>query len=83
MSNLVPPSDILLGATVKHDPNSKMNYTPDHLGHANIYVRNAEQSQKWYEDILGLHTCSFTPGRAAFMSANLDESHEVPLMEVG
>ena len=53
-----------------------MGYTPDHLGHVNIYVRNAEQSQKWYEDVLGLHTYSFTPGRAAFMTANLDESHE-------
>ena len=49
----------------------------------NIYVRNAEQSQKWYEDVLGLHTYSFTPGRAAFMTANLDESHEIALMEVG
>ena len=60
-----------------------MSYTPDHLGHVNIFVRNAEQAQKWYEDILGLHTYSFTPGRAAFMSANLDESHEVALVEVG
>ncbi len=32
-----------------------MGYTPNHLGHVNIYVRNAELSQKWYEDILGLH----------------------------
>ena len=60
-----------------------MSYTPDHLGHVNIYVRNAEKSHKWYEDILGLHTYDFMPGRAAFMSANLDESHEVALMEVG
>ena len=60
-----------------------MGYTPDHLGHVNIYVRNAELSQKWYEDVLGLHTYSFTPGRSAFMSANLDESHEIALVEVG
>ena len=60
-----------------------MSYTPDHLGHVNIYVRNAEASQKWYEDILGLHTYDFLPERAAFMSANLDESHEVALMEIG
>jgi catechol-2,3-dioxygenase len=49
----------------------------------NIYVRNAEKSQQWYEDILGLHTYDLVPGRAAFMSANKDESHEVALMEVG
>ncbi len=60
-----------------------MSYTPTHLGHVNIYVRNAERAQKWYEDILGLHTYDFVPGRAAFMSANREESHEVALMEVG
>lgn len=60
-----------------------MSYTPKYLGHVNIYVRNAERAQKWYEDILGLHTYDFVPGRAAFMSANREESHEVALMEVG
>ena len=60
-----------------------MGYTPSHLGHVNIYVRNAEAARKWYEDVLGLHTYDFMPGRAAFMSANLDESHEIALMEVG
>jgi catechol 2,3-dioxygenase len=60
-----------------------MSYTPKYLGQVNIYVRNAGRSQKWYEDILGLHTYDLMPGRAAFMSANQDESHEVALMEVG
>jgi catechol 2,3-dioxygenase len=60
-----------------------MGYTPSHLGHVNIYVRNAEQAREWYEDVLGLHTYDFMPGRAAFMSANLDESHEIALMQVG
>ena len=60
-----------------------MGYTPSHLGHVNIYVRNAEAARQWYEDVLGLHTYDFKAGRAAFMSANLDESHEIALMEVG
>ena len=60
-----------------------MGYTPSHLGHVNIYVRNAEASRQWYENVLGLHTYDFLAGRAAFMSANLDESHEIALMEVG
>jgi L-asparaginase/Glu-tRNA(Gln) amidotransferase subunit D len=60
-----------------------MGYTPSHLGHVNIYVRNAEASRQWYEDVLGLHTYDFLAGRAAFMTANLDESHEIALMEIG
>ena len=60
-----------------------MGYTPKTLGHINIYVRNAERSQKWYEDVLGLHTYDFTPGRAAFMSADKEISHEIALIEVG
>jgi catechol 2,3-dioxygenase len=53
------------------------------LGHVNLYVRNAERSQQWYADILGLHTYDFRPGWAAFMSADLEQSHEVALIQVG
>ena len=60
-----------------------MSYTPNHLGHVNIFVRNAERSHSWYEDILGLHTYDVIPGRAAFLTANKDESHEIALIEVG
>ena len=60
-----------------------MSYTPRVLGHVNVYVRNAERAQKWYEDLLGLHTYDFVPKVAAFMSADLDNSHELALMEVG
>ncbi len=60
-----------------------MGYTPKYLGHVNIYVRNVERSQQWYADVLGLHTYDFMPGRAAFMSADREQSHEVALMQVG
>jgi catechol 2,3-dioxygenase len=60
-----------------------MSDRPKHLGHVNIYVRNAERSRQWYADILGLHTYDFRPGWAAFMSADPEKSHEVALMEVG
>jgi catechol 2,3-dioxygenase len=60
-----------------------MTYRPKHLGHVNLYVRNAERSRQWYEDVLGLHTYHFRPGRAAFMSADKDKSHEIALMELG
>ena len=60
-----------------------MGYKPKYLGHVNIYVRNAERSQKWYADVLGLHTYDYMPGRAAFMSADIEQSHEVALIQVG
>ena len=60
-----------------------MTNTPKHLGHVNLYVRNAERSRQWYADVLGLHTYHFRPGWAAFMSADREKTHEVALMEVG
>jgi catechol 2,3-dioxygenase len=60
-----------------------MTYRPKYLGHVNLYVRNAERSQQWYQDVLGLHTYHYRPGWAAFMSADKEQSHEVALMEVG
>jgi catechol-2,3-dioxygenase len=62
---------------------SIMSYTPKYLGHVNIFVRNAERSRQWYADVLGLHTYDFIPGRAAFMAADLNQSHEVALIQVG
>ncbi len=60
-----------------------MTTKPKHLGHVNLYVRNAARAKDWYEDVLGLHVYDFRPGWAAFMSADTDKSHEVALMEVG
>lgn len=56
---------------------------PMYLGHVNVYVRNAERSKQWYENVLGLHTYDYRPGWAAFMSADTDQSHEVALMQLG
>ena len=60
-----------------------MGYKPSKLGHVNIFVRNAERARDWYEDLLGLHTYGFTPGRAAFMTSDLGNSHEIALVQVG
>src|SRR5260370_26909951 len=60
-----------------------MTHRPMYLGHVNIFVRDAERSQKWYEEVLGLHTYHKRPGWAAFMAADLDQSHEVALMQLG
>ena len=50
---------------------------PKYLGHVNLYVRDAERSKKWYEDLLGLHTYEYRPGWSAFLSADLDLTPEV------
>ena len=60
-----------------------MSTRPKHLGHVNLYVRNAERSKGWYENLLGLHTYEYREGWAAFMSADTDQSHEVALMQLG
>lgn len=60
-----------------------MSFRPSYLGHVNLYVRNAERSKQFYEDVLGLHCYHYRAGWAAFMSADKEKSHEVALMQVG
>jgi catechol 2,3-dioxygenase len=60
-----------------------MSFRPSYLGHVNLYVRNAERSKAFYEDVLGLHCYHYRSGWAAFMSADKEKSHEVALMQVG
>ena len=60
-----------------------MAFKPRQLGHANLYVRDVEHSEKFYADVLGLHTYERRPGRAVFMSAVPDQSHELALMQLG
>src|ERR1700733_8153205 len=73
------------GTTTRHRQQEAvaMSTRPKHLGHVNLYVRNAERSKQWYEDVLGLQVYDFRPGWAAFMSADAEKSHEVALMQVG
>ncbi len=60
-----------------------MSTRPIYLGHVNIYVRDVERAKAWYEDLLGLQTYEYRPGRAAFLSADREQSHEVALMGLG
>jgi catechol 2,3-dioxygenase len=60
-----------------------MGFQPKYLGHVNIFVRNVERSHRWYADVLGLHTYGLRPGQVAFLSADLDQSHEVALVQAG
>lgn len=60
-----------------------MSDRPRSLGHVNIFVRDVERSRQWYADVLGLHTYGYRPGRAAFMAADPEQSHEIALVQVG
>jgi catechol 2,3-dioxygenase len=66
-----------------------MAHKPVALDHVNIYVRNAERSYRWYNDIFGLHTQDLFkfPGtdrlRAAFLSCDPGHAHDIALFEVG
>ena len=60
-----------------------MSFRPKYLGHVNIYVRDVGRSEKFYADVLGLHTNERRPGHAVFMSADPDQSHEIALMHLG
>ncbi|MBL6617975.1 MAG: VOC family protein [Reyranella sp.] len=60
-----------------------MSFRPKCLAHVNVFVRDVERSHAWYADLLGLHTYDYRPGRAAFLSADEEQSHEIALMEVG
>ena len=60
-----------------------MAFKPGQLGHVNLYVRDAERSEKFYADVLGLHTNERRPGTAVFMSADPEQSHELALMQLG
>ena len=60
-----------------------MTYRPKYLGHVNLYVRDADASLHWYQDVLGLHLYHHRPGQAAFLSADKNQSHEVALMQLG
>jgi catechol 2,3-dioxygenase len=56
---------------------------PRRLGHVNLYVRDIEKAEKFYGDLLGLHTYERRPGQAVFMSADLEQAHELALMQLG
>jgi catechol 2,3-dioxygenase len=66
-----------------------MSYRPVGLDHVNLYVRNAERSQRWYADVLGLHTqdtLTFPDTgkvRAVFLAADPAHAHDIALFEVG
>ena len=57
--------------------------TPKQLGHLVIRVRDLEESERFYTDVLGLKVMNKRPGEMTFMSADTALSHELALVPVG
>ena len=56
---------------------------PKQLGHLVIRVRDLEESEQFYTNILGLNVTNKRPGQMTFMSAVDSSSHELALVPVG
>ena len=66
-----------------------MAHKPVAIDHVNIFVRNAQRSYEWYQDVFGFHTQDIfyhqgtEKPRAVFLSADPDHAHDIALFEVG
>ncbi|MCH7787792.1 MAG: VOC family protein, partial [Chloroflexi bacterium] len=45
---------------------------PKQLGHLVIRVRDLDESEKFYEDVLGLHVTNRRPGSRGFLNSGGD-----------
>ena len=59
-----------------------MSYKPKCLWRLNLYVRDVEGAERFYAEILGLDTYGRRPGHSVFMSADMEQAHEIALMKV-
>ena len=55
---------------------------PKQLGHIVLRVRDLEESERFYSNVLGLHVTNKRPGSMTFMSAGDSSSHELALVPV-
>ncbi len=60
-----------------------MSYTPKHLGHLVMRVRDIDRSVDFYTRIMGLSVMERSPGGTVFMSANTEKSHELAIRAIG
>ena len=54
-----------------------MSYTPKHLGHVVMRVRDMDRSLDFYTRVMGLTIMERGPSGTVFMSANTEKSHEL------
>ena len=60
-----------------------MSYTPKHLGHVVMRVRDIDRSLDFYTRVMGLTIMERSPSGTVFMSANTEKSHELAIRAIG
>ena len=60
-----------------------MSYTPMHLGHLVMRVREMDRSLDFYTRVMGLSIMERSPSGTVFMSADTDKSHELAIRAIG
>lgn len=60
-----------------------MSYTPMHLGHVVMRVRDMDRSLDFYTRVMGLTIMERSPSGTVFMSANTEKSHELAIRAIG
>ena len=60
-----------------------MSYTPKHLGHVVMRVRDMDRSLDFYTRVMGLTIMERSPSGTVFMSANTEKSHELAIRAIG
>ena len=60
-----------------------MSYTPMHLGHLVMRVRDMDRSLDFYTRVMGLTIMERSPSGTVFMSANTEKSHELAIRAIG
>ncbi len=60
-----------------------MSYTPMHLGHLVMRVRDMDRSLDFYTRVMGLTIMERSPSGTVFMSANTEKSHELAIQAIG
>jgi catechol-2,3-dioxygenase len=53
------------------------------LNHAVLYVRDAERSARWYQDVLGFRVVMSMPGAYFIQAPDSDNDHDLGLFSIG
>src|SRR5688572_20971671 len=68
--------------SISEQMRAAVNFSPRRLAHANLYVRDLEESERFYVDVCGLNVVFREPAIHAIFLSNGSSHHDVAIMEV-